>query len=124
MGSANTIRKLVSCLWRGRKTKGCERRMNRVTCVGCGKWLYHSPDQPAVRCHNCGQVNHIKSIVKPNQQDVVVKLRVQLKELRGMQRALHTTLKNTEKDILVVKATIQDLDVKISEINQLCDGVI
>ena len=118
MGSANTIRKLVSCLWRGRKTNGCERRMNRVTCVGCGEWLYHSPDQPAVRCHNCGKVNHIKSIVKPNQQDVVVKLRVQLKELRGMQRALHTTLKNTEKDILVVKATIQDLDVKISEINQ------
>ena len=123
MGLANPKRKLVSCLWRGRKTKGCERRMNRITCVECGEWLYHLPDQLTVRCHNCGKVNHVESIVKPNKQDVV-KLRVQLKELRGMQRALHTTLENMENDMLVVKATIQDLDVKISEINQLCDGVI
>ena len=102
--------------------------MNRVTCGGCGEWLYYSPDQSAVRCHNCGKVNHVHvesmgEQVKPNQQDVV-KLRVQLKELRGMQRAIHTTLENAEKDMLVVKATIQDLDMKISEINKLCDGVI
>ena len=95
--------------------------MNRTTCVGCGEWLYHSPDQPAARCHNCGKINHVESMGK---QQYVVKLRVQLKELRGMQRALYTTLENMEKDMLVVKATIQDLDVKISEINQLCDGVI